>query len=349
MSGDSLEWNSSIDGSLGTGDQLSIADLSLGSHTITFSADDGSGSIVTDTVQIDVVSDPTQISPLPNKLIINESSILFNPKNGITTAQIIVDNQNWFNQITWNATSSKPWIRFDAVTGITPHELMISLDEAKMPVGVHSAEITLSSPSSPGDTVVIEVTLINIAYLYLPMIATDNTPSPIGEPDLVGWFYLEPNKFSFEAGEAVVITAEITNQGTSVAEDFWVDFYINPSPPPNSANIVWNGVCGMSPCFGIVWFVPELAPGETITLTSTDNSYSVSHTIWPGWFALGTSDLYLYVDSYGLSSPNGAVIESNETNNRFELRGISVTGKNPAQINNYQIDSMTERLLPVDD
>ena len=70
-----------------------------------------------------------------------------------------------------------------------------------------------------------------------------------------------------------------------------------------------------------------LAPGQSVTLSSL--SLPVGYSIWPGYFAAGTSDLYAYADSYNPGVASGAIAESDESNNRAELHGLSVTGLNP--------------------
>jgi hypothetical protein len=149
-----------------------------------------------------------------------------------------------------------------------------------------------------------------------------------GAPDLVMSIGISPDKRSFKAGEPVVVSVTVTNQGDAPAGAFWVDLYINPSSPPTAANQIWNTRCGLTPCFGMAWPVPNgLAPGQSITLSS--QSVPASYSAWPGWFAAGTSDLYGYADSYNPGVATGAVAERDETNNRAELHGLSVTGRNP--------------------
>jgi hypothetical protein len=144
-------------------------------------------------------------------------------------------------------------------------------------------------------------------------------------PDLVGNFSLSPDKSNYSAGEAVLITAVVTNQGNTAAGGFWVDFYINPSSAPG-VNMPWNSVCGLSPCYGLAWYVSGLGAGDSVTLTSTPDSYEADYTRWPGYFAGGTTDLYLYVDSWNPTVSTGGVLESNESNNQAERHGLSVTG-----------------------
>jgi hypothetical protein len=149
-----------------------------------------------------------------------------------------------------------------------------------------------------------------------------------GKPDLiVAGFTLTPSKSSYHASDPVLVTVQVKNSGSTDAGPFWVDFYINPQLPPTSSNVPWNTVCGMNPCYGIAWEVKGgLRVGQTITLTSTADSYSSGYTNWKGSLPTGATDLYVYVDSWaGYNNPNGAVNEINETNNRGEIHGLKVT------------------------
>jgi outer membrane protein assembly factor BamB len=157
----------------------------------------------------------------------------------------------------------------------------------------------------------------------LPLLAN------IGAPDLVGSIALTPPATSWVAGDPVQITVTITNVGQTSAAPFWTDLYINPSAPPQ-VNRPWYDTCTLDPCFGLAWGVAtQLAPGESITLTSDVGSYAEGYSVWPGWFASGTTDLYLLVDSWNPASLDGAVSESNETNNLSAIHGLVVTGTNP--------------------
>src|SRR5581483_5254083 len=126
---------------------------------------------------------------------------------------------------------------------------------------------------------------------YLPLVEQP------GLPDLGSSLSISPAKSTFTAGEAVELQVTITNQGNAPAQGFWVDLYLNPSSPPTSANQIWSDRCGLQPCYGIAWFVPNgLAPGQHITLSS--RNVPASYAVWPGYFAAGTTDIYVYADSY---------------------------------------------------
>lgn len=166
--------------------------------------------------------------------------------------------------------------------------------------------------------------------------------SGISQPDLVVGLSLNPVNPT-ASSQPVTITIVITNQGSASAGGFWIDLYINPSTAPTGPNVPWNTVCSFpsQTCYGIAWYVPgPLAVGQSLTLTSTPGGYCEGgpaptnpvgfcspNTIWPGHFAAGTTDLYVFVDSF--SNPpiaTGAVLESNESNNRAERHGLIITG-----------------------
>ncbi len=157
-----------------------------------------------------------------------------------------------------------------------------------------------------------------VHHLVLPIILKN----PL--PDLVGSFSLTPDQANYPSGTPVLITAVVTNNGSAAAGPFWVDFYINPSQTP-AVNRPWNDLCGMSPCYGLAWYVSGgLGAGQSVTLTSADALGDYS--IWPGHFASGTTDLYLYVDSWNPTVSSGGVAESNENNNLSERHGLVVSG-----------------------
>jgi uncharacterized repeat protein (TIGR01451 family) len=183
-----------------------------------------------------------------------------------------------------------------------------------------SATLSITDVSTPDGTY----------YTYLPLVSAPPRPGP----DLVvESFSLSPNQQTFAAGSPVVVTVQIANRGeTPTPSGFWVDMFINPNVVP-SADLVplaWYDHCTMDPCYGITWEVPQsLEPGEQLTLTSEPGGFHETYSRWPGWFASGTSELYIYIDGWGDPGEPGAVIESNEENNMAVLRNLQVGGTTP--------------------
>ncbi|GIV98405.1 MAG: hypothetical protein KatS3mg057_3062 [Herpetosiphonaceae bacterium] len=182
-----------------------------------------------------------------------------------------------------------------------------------------------ASDSDLSNNAVTDLTFITMYRSFLPLILIHEP-----KPDLIGSLSLNPNKLNFSVDEPVEITVIVTNTGSVTAGPFWVDFYINPSTPPTKANMLWSELCTLDPCQGIAWYVTEgLAPGQSVQLTS--RSYSENHSHWSGFFVPGTTDLYIYVDSWNPDSEHGLVQEVNEQNNRAELHGLTVSGVMAAQ------------------
>jgi hypothetical protein len=194
--------------------------------------------------------------------------------------------------------------------------------------GANFADVLSDDPDQRGtaDPTITDLRIIRQSYLPLIERGAD---VPLAPDLVVTSVSLTPNKTTFTAGESVLITIVIKNQGTAASATFWTDLYLNPSTTP-ALNKVWNELCGITPCFGLAWAVSrELAPGESITLTSQVGSFGADYSVWKGWFASGTTDLYVLADSWNSGIPKGASGDSNMANNLFHLGGLRVTGINP--------------------
>jgi hypothetical protein len=111
-----------------------------------------------------------------------------------------------------------------------------------------------------------------------------------------------------------VITVVIKNVGDGPAEQaFWVDAYINPTPPPVAVNEIWWDLDRSHE--GVAWGVTDpivpIQPGEVITLTSNGAYVSPDRTFFPGNLPTGTP-VYAQVDSYNAATNYGAVLETHE-------------------------------------
>ncbi|GAB4200520.1 MAG: hypothetical protein OHK0022_21710 [Roseiflexaceae bacterium] len=160
---------------------------------------------------------------------------------------------------------------------------------------------------------------------YLPIVLKS------GQADLaITAIGISPDRHLFTAGEAVTISVTVVNQGSApTTSGFWVDLYVNPARPP-TVNTLWSDVCGITPCVGVAWPVTTvLAPGQSITLTTTRSNYDPQRSFWLGWLPSGTTRLYALADNWNTSGTSGAIQESSEANNGALLDGLTVTGTNP--------------------
>jgi len=122
--------------------------------------------------------------------------------------------------------------------------------------------------------------------------------------------------------QSVVITSAgvqvvIKNQGPAAVtivylNEFWVDLYVNPNPPPTAVNQTRQTLG----CQGLVWGVTEsalpwLVPGGMLTLTLNGDYYrpDLSNITWP--LTTG-AQIYVQVDSANADIDYGAVLENHE-------------------------------------
>lgn len=115
----------------------------------------------------------------------------------------------------------------------------------------------------------------------------------------------------------VVVT--IQNQGDGPAVDeFWIDFYVNPLPPPAAVNQVWYD--GRS-AQGIVWAITNeldpasqplpLLPGQSFTVTFRDVYVDDYYTGF-AFPLVPDTPVYAHVDSVNLLTNYGGVFEAHE-------------------------------------
>jgi hypothetical protein len=157
MDDEQVRWRSNIDGLLGTGLLLSVADLSVGTHTVTCRADDGEGGVATDTVRVTVVEDVMELPPVEDALTVNTDLIVLQPRGEEKSAPLLIDNENAENAIRWRATADKPWVRLGSTAGQTPAEVVVRTNPDQLSGGRHTAYITLTSLDVPGQEVVVRL------------------------------------------------------------------------------------------------------------------------------------------------------------------------------------------------
>ncbi len=148
--------------------------LSVGTHTITFKADDG---IITstDAITIIIYANPNEAPAVASKPLISPGQFAFEPDNSISSTVVYVDNQNSAISITWVATASHPWLSLNLTTGTTPGDLTATYSATGLITGTHYATLTVTSDDAPDETAtaVFEVTIGGASAdkdVYLPII-----------------------------------------------------------------------------------------------------------------------------------------------------------------------------------
>jgi hypothetical protein len=166
-----LAWASNIDGPLGTGALLSLADMSTGVHTLTVTADDGDGGIAKASAKVEIVAELDDLPPTPDGLAATPGFVYFANTETTTQTVVYLSNQKPGSVIQWNAAVDKPWVKLSATSGDTPAELVVSLaPDIALPDGLHEATLTLTSPQLPDaklDLPVAAEMLLEMSYLPL--------------------------------------------------------------------------------------------------------------------------------------------------------------------------------------
>jgi hypothetical protein len=166
-----VRWGSNLDGVVGHGAQVSLADLTPGRHTITLEAVDSEGASNSDSVRIEVLAGADDLPPMADMLQAEPALVVLNPPMGIDSQQIYVYNYTNPDPIAWTAEASEPWVQLSATRGSTPDSLTVSADTASLPNGRYRAAVTFTEVGNREDTTTINlsVTVRNFS-VYLPLV-----------------------------------------------------------------------------------------------------------------------------------------------------------------------------------
>ena len=157
--GEHVEWRSSRDGLLGTGTTVSTVALSRGTHAVTVRVDDGAGGVATDSVQVTVVDDASQLPPLPDALRVAPAPILMQSAGSSAWDVLYIDNQNLEHSIAWQAAVDVPWLEIAPASGTTPAAADVRVVDRALLPGMYNATITVSRPGLPGSEQAVAVAL----------------------------------------------------------------------------------------------------------------------------------------------------------------------------------------------
>ena len=190
-------------------------------------------------------------------------------------------------------------LTFEAMIGASVPTSVTEISNQAQVTGDNFATVLSDDPdtAAPSDPTVTDLDEPDPVVIFLPLVVTP------GLPDLV------VSDLAVSSGGVQVV---VENQGTApVLNAFWVDVYIDPSPPPTAVNQTWEMLADE----GLVWAVTGAAlpldPGETVTLTIGDAYYRPSLSNFSGTLAAGTP-VYAQVDSAQAGVSYGAVLENHE-------------------------------------
>ncbi|MBN1400308.1 MAG: hypothetical protein JXA74_05705 [Anaerolineae bacterium] len=174
LSGAQLRWSSDLDGFLGYGESIRLTGLSVGEHTLTFRADDGMGGIAQETRRLRVVPVPAHLT-VADALVASPLITRLFPRRDVTSATVVVYNQNPERSIAWAAELDRDWLALDAVSGTTPAEIRVDYVGDALGIGTLTGSILLTSADMPGQKVRLIVEAVGEHELVLPLIWRDQS------------------------------------------------------------------------------------------------------------------------------------------------------------------------------
>lgn len=169
LTGASLRWSSSRDGSLGTGSPLSTAALSVGTHTIALAATDGGGRTTTATLTLTVTTSTSNVPPLAR---------LTGPVTGQATSLLAFDGSS-----STDSDGSIVTYRFDFGDG-TPAVSGASAQASHAWANAGTYTVTLIVTDNQAATGTTTLTLSITAFVRVPIVALPATAESANACDL---------------------------------------------------------------------------------------------------------------------------------------------------------------------
>jgi PKD repeat protein len=263
-----------------------------GTYTVTLTVTDAQGGIGSDTLILAVENVAPIVNAGPNQSVPENTNVSF---NGSYNDPGLFDSQTiaWdFGDGTGDVDTLNPSHTYNAA-------------------GVYTVILTVTDNDGGIGTDQLIVSVGQVATIYLPLITNGN----LSAPDLV------IESVSITADNATIVIKNTGDQ--AVADGFWVDLYINPTPPPTAANQTWDQLSDE----GIVWGITQIAslvPGGTLTIDLNHSSLNAALTNFSGTFTNGM-EIYVQVDSADIARQTGGVLEIHEITNGAYNNIVHVT------------------------
>jgi hypothetical protein len=128
-----LRW-SSEDGPLGTGSILSLTDLPVGEHTITFSAQNSAGLQSSTSIKV-YVDDDLAIPDATLNVAPTQLGWHFDEGDTATQTSTLTIANTGSGNFSWTASTSAPWLTLSASQGTAPADITVTADPNQIPGG----------------------------------------------------------------------------------------------------------------------------------------------------------------------------------------------------------------------
>lgn len=162
-------WSSDRDGGLGNGASLNTSELSTGTHLLTLTVTDSQGQTGTAQRTI-VIAEESANEPLTLEAAPVGIGVVVALGGGAQEETLTLRTPGE-TELDWTVSENVPWLSVSTASGQTPTDLVVTLDPAQLPVGVHFGVITLTAEGAENSPLQVPVTLEITGYrLNLPAI-----------------------------------------------------------------------------------------------------------------------------------------------------------------------------------
>jgi hypothetical protein len=156
-------WESSFDGPLGCGEEVSPSFLSTGIHFVTLTVTDSEGLTGTTDVVVQILDDASLLIPINPRLdVAPQAGMMFLADAGGPNppAQELTVRDLAGTNLAYTVAVTEPWVSLSATSGTAPDAISVTVSIAGMPAGtIRTAQITVTAAGAIDSPQVIYLTL----------------------------------------------------------------------------------------------------------------------------------------------------------------------------------------------